>query len=137
MNVRNCRKCGRIFNYVVGPIMCPRCMEEQEQVFQMVKEYVSTHYGADIAEVSRECDVEPSQIRQWIREERLQFADDSPIRIPCEKCGAMIRSGRFCDQCRASMTSEFRGAMGLNTVPVQEATRTPRRPSDRDRMRFL
>ncbi len=137
MNVRNCRKCGRIFNYVVGPIMCPRCMDEQEQIFQMVKEYVSEHYGADIAEVSRECDVEPSQIRQWIREERLQFADDSPIRIPCEKCGAMIRSGRFCDHCKASMTNEFNEAMGLNRKPVPEAPKPARRVSDRDRMRYL
>ena len=52
MNVRNCRKCGRIFNYVVGPILCPRCVEEQEKVFQVVKEYVIEHHGADIAEVS-------------------------------------------------------------------------------------
>ena len=43
MNVRNCRKCGRIFNYVVGPILCPHCVEEQEKVFQVVKEYVMDH----------------------------------------------------------------------------------------------
>lgn len=137
MNVRNCRKCGRIFNYVVGPIVCPHCMEEQEKVFQQVKEYVSAHYGADIAEVSRECEVEPSQIRQWIREDRLQFADDSPIRIPCEKCGVMIRSGRFCDKCRASMTNEFREAMGTNKKLAAEPPRPAKRVSERDKMRYL
>ena len=76
MNVRNCRKCGRIFNYVLGPIMCPKCREDQEAKFQEVKKYVQEHHGADIIEVSEECDVDPGQIRQWIREERLQFADD-------------------------------------------------------------
>ena len=137
MNVRNCRKCGRIFNYVVGPILCPRCVEEQEKVFQVVKEYVIEHHGADIAEVSRECNVEPSQIRQWIREERLQFADDSPIRIPCEGCGAMIRSGRYCAKCKAAMTNGFREAMGVNKQPAAPARQPSRNISERDRMRYL
>ena len=48
-----------------------------------------------------------NQIEKWIREERLAFADDSPVGIACEKCGRMIRSGRFCDSCKASMASNF------------------------------
>ena len=136
MNVRNCRKCGKIFNYVLGPIMCPRCRDEQEAKFQEVKKYVSEHYGADIVEVSDVCDVDPSQIRQWIREERLQFADDSPIRIPCEKCGAMIRSGRYCDSCKMEMTQGFKQAMGRDRVIKQEEKKAPAR-SGNDRMRFL
>ena len=134
MNVRNCKKCGRIFNYVLGPIVCPRCRDEQEAKFQEVKKYVGEHRGADIIEVSEECDVEPNQIRQWIREDRLQFADDSPIRIPCEKCGAMIRSGRFCEKCTVEMTS------GFNQVIRQSRPKPEQRPeikkSDKDKMRF-
>ena len=30
MNVKNCRKCRRIFNYVMGPILCPNCREAEE-----------------------------------------------------------------------------------------------------------
>ncbi len=137
MNVRNCRKCGRIFNYVVGPILCPHCAEEQEKVFRIVKEYVIEHPGADIAEVSGECNVEPSQIRQWIREERLQFADDSPIRIACEGCGEMIRSGRYCDKCKVAMTNGFRDAMGVNKQPAVSARKPSRNISEQDRMRYL
>ena len=90
MNVRNCKKCGRIFNYVLGPVICPRCKEGMEAKFQEVKSYIREHQGADIKEVSEECEVETNQIRQWIREERLQFSDDSPIRIPCESCGTIL-----------------------------------------------
>lgn len=135
MNVRNCRKCGRVFNYVMGPVICPRCRDEQEAIFQEVKKYVQEHKGADIMEVSEECDVEPSQIRQWIREERLQFADDSPIRIPCENCGAMIRSGRFCDKCKVEMTNDFKSVMGTNKAP--EPVKKPMTSRDKDRMRYL
>lgn len=105
MNVRNCKKCGKIFNYISGPAICPRCKEGQEAKFQEVKKFVQENHGADITEVSEACEVEVKQIRQWIREERLQFADDSPIRIPCEGCGAMIQSGRFCDKCKMELSS--------------------------------
>ena len=135
MNVRNCRKCGRIFNYVLGPIMCPKCREDQEAKFQEVKKYVQEHQGADIIEVSEECDVDPGQIRQWIREERLQFADDSPIRIPCERCGTMIRAGRFCDKCKLDMTNGFKNAMGQDKPREPEVK--PAMGRDRDKMRFL
>ena len=136
MNVRNCRKCGRVFNYVLGPIMCPRCRDAQESVFQEVKKYVQENRGADIAEVSQVCGVEPGQIRQWIREERLQFAEDSPIQIACESCGAMIRSGRFCDACKAEMTTGFKRATGQDKpAPIQQEKPKDRRESER--MRFL
>ncbi len=134
MNVRNCRKCGRIFNYVMGPIVCPRCKEAQEVKFQEVKKYVQDNHGADITEVSEACDVETSQIRQWIREERLQFADDSPIRLPCESCGAMIQAGRFCDKCKMEMTKEFKHAIAPSKP--KETDIKPKK-SERDKMRFL
>ena len=136
MNVRNCRKCGRIFNYVLGPVICPRCREDMEVKFAEVKEYIQSHKGSDIMDVSEACEVEPSQIRQWIREDRLQFAEDSPIRIPCEKCGVMIRSGRFCDKCKAEMTNDFKSVM---KAPAQKNPAEPKRLSkdERDRMRYL
>ena len=136
MNVRNCRKCGRLFNYVSGPPICMQCREALEAKFQEVKKYVQDHHGADIQEVSSECDVDPGQIRQWIREERLQFADDSPIRIACEGCGAMIRSGRYCDKCKTEMATGFKHAMGSGKPAEPEKKPTPSK-SERDKMRFL
>lgn len=136
MNVRNCKRCGRIFNYVMGPHLCPKCVAEQEEIFQGVKKYVQDNPGVDIADVARECDVEVSQIRQWIREERLQFAEDSPIRIACEKCGAMIRSGCFCDKCKAEMTNDFKHAAGLDRKPVVQQPK-PSTQRDKDKMRYL
>lgn len=135
MNVRNCRSCGKIFNYVVGPFICPRCREKQEEKFQQVKEYVRDNRGADIIEVSEACDVDPNQIRQWIREDRLQFADDSPIRLPCEKCGAMIQSGRFCDKCNAELIGGFNKAFKKDVRSVTIVAH--KKQSEKDRMRFL
>ena len=134
MNVRNCRKCGIIFNYVMGPIVCPRCKEEQENKFQEVKKYVQDNRGADIHEVATECDVDPSQIRQWIREERLEFSADSPVQIACEKCGEMIRSGRFCEKCKNSMANQLNSSIQKKEAPRPQPKKDSR---DNPKMRFL
>ena len=111
MNVRNCRSCGRIFNYVVGPVICPGCREKTEAKFQEVKEYIRNNKGVGIMEVSEACDVEASQIRQWLREERLEVTEDSAIFLNCESCGAPIRCGKFCEKCKTDMTRGFHDAM--------------------------
>lgn len=135
MNVRNCRKCGRIFNYVSGPVTCPRCREDLEKKFQEVKKYVRENAGAGIQEVAEECDVDPKQIRKWIQEERLEFSEDSPVKIPCEGCGAMIRSGRFCEKCKAQVTKDIQGVVGQSKPRQTESDQIGRR--NNERMHFL
>lgn len=87
-------------------------------------------------EVSEACEVFPEQIRQWIREERLQFADDSSIKVPCESCGKMINSGRFCDKCKANLQNGFREALegGNPGKPVRQDIEVQ---NSRNRMYFL
>lgn len=134
MNVRNCRKCGRIFNYVAGPFICPSCKDALEQDFQRVKTYVGEHRGATINEVSEVCEVEVAQIHQWLREERLELAEGSGITLACEICGGAIMSGRYCDKCRRDLT------MGLKDVvrsAKKEEPEVKKAIRDGDKMRFL
>lgn len=135
MNIKNCRSCGRIFNYVAGAVICPSCREGQEAKFQEVKEYVREHKGAGIAEVAEACEVEPAQIRQWLREERLEVTEDSAVFLNCEFCGAPIRCGRFCEKCKGSMKKDLQSVM-----PKQQIIQQPQRKKPEDanaRMRFL
>lgn len=133
MNVKNCRKCKRIFNYVMGPVLCPKCREEEEEKFQEVKKYVVEHPGSGIQEVSEACDVNVNLIRQWLREERLVLSDASPIGINCEHCGKMIKSGRFCNECKNVMTNTLQGAYSKPAASAQ-----PKKDEHSGaRMRFL
>ena len=52
MDIRNCRKCGRIFNYVMGPTICPDCQKKQEEKFQEVKKYISENHSAYIPQIA-------------------------------------------------------------------------------------
>ena len=135
MNVRNCRMCGAIYNYVAGPNICPSCREGLEAKFQEVKEYIRDHKGCGIQEVADACDVETGQIRQWLREDRLELAEGSALLLNCESCGAPIRSGRFCDRCASNMTKGLNEAFGIGQK--KEAPKKPEKDADRAKMRFL
>ncbi len=137
MNVRNCRKCKKLFNYIVGPIICPACRDEMEAEFQKVKKYVQENPRSDIRTVAEACEVEPAQIRDWVREERLEFADDSMVGLNCEKCGKIIKSGRFCDECKRDMTNNFNNAIGIGRGTVSNTQRPQRPTKESPKMRFL
>ncbi|MCL2253828.1 MAG: flagellar protein [Lachnospiraceae bacterium] len=134
MNVRHCRYCKKLFNHVMGPPICPLCKDEKEREFQKVKKFVQDNRGAAINVVAEECEVDIKQINQWIREERLQFADDSPIRVSCEKCGEMIRSGTFCEKCKSEMTNTLSNVYKKEIAPAPEPVK---KSPDKDKMRFL
>lgn len=131
MEVINCKGCGRLFNAFSRVRLCPQCQAKLEDKFQEVKQYVNENPGSTIDIVSQECDVSTKQIKQWIREERLTFSESSMQGIECEQCGAMIRSGRFCNACKTKLQHDLRSA---TRVPVTEEKKAER---DKDRMRFL
>ena len=118
------------------PILCPNFREAEEEKFQEVKKYVQENRRCGMQEVSEACDVTLNQIQQWLREERLVLSDDSPMGIGCEKCGKMIKSGRFCQECVNQMTNSFQSV----TTPKQMSGSyvAPKKDTrDGSRMRFL
>lgn len=134
MDVRNCRKCGRLFNYVGGPFICPKCKEDLEKKFQEVKLYIREHPGAGIKEVADECEIETNPIYQWLREERLELAEGSMISLSCENCGTSIKSGKYCEKCKRELM------VGLNQAiarPKEEFTPQRTVKDSGSRMRFL
>ncbi|MBR1523515.1 MAG: flagellar protein [Lachnospiraceae bacterium] len=134
MNVKNCRRCGKIFNYIGGQPICPSCREEIEKKFEVVKNYIRENPKASIPQICEECEVDTSQLQQWIREERLVFSDDSPVGIPCEKCGTMIHAGKYCDKCKAELANGLSASIAKPEAPKIEPKRDPR---GNPAMRFL
>ena len=134
MNVRNCRKCGKLFNYVQGPPICGACREALEAKFQEVKEYIREHAHATIPQVAEACDVSQSQIQQWLKDERLEVAEGSGIALLCENCGGPIKSGRFCTKCKNSMADQLSESIRKPEAPKPEPKKDVK---DNPKMRFL
>ena len=131
MDVRSCRSCRRLFNYLSGPPICPDCNEKLEKKFYEVKEYIRENPTVGLKQIAEETEVTVNQLRQWVREERLQFSEDSDIAMQCEKCGAKIFTGRYCDNCKSNI------AHGLTKAFAAEKPKEPaeKKPSG-NKMRF-
>ena len=135
MDVRTCRRCRKLFNYVAGQPICPVCREELENLFQNVKKYLADNRNASINDVAEACEVDAQQIRQWVREERLQFSSEMAAGFGCERCGIGIRSGRFCDKCKIEMTKSFNDVI---RKPAHESSSEISNTGKREsRMRFI
>ena len=113
-------------------VFCIDATSQMASVIEDVKKYVQDNKNVGIPEIARECEVEISQIQAWIRDERLVFSADSPIGIECENCSTMIKTGRFCDKCKADM------ARGFNPQVKREPAQTFKKETkDTPKMRFL
>ncbi len=130
MDVRNCKNCGKLFNYLGGQPICPDCGKKLEDKFLEVKQYIYDNPQASIQQVSEENDVSVQQLRAWVRQERLEFTEASLVGLNCEKCGALIRSGRFCAMCKAKLGETL---SNVYKTPVPEA----KKADASARMRFL
>jgi len=124
MEIKVCKNCRRLFKYMFGPELCPECARfvrenksepkmaepiaalkpmvlEDEEMYEKVKDYIMSNPKASVSLIAEKNGVPITKIFEWIKEERLEFSDDSANAwFICEKCGARIRSGRFCSRCK-------------------------------------
>lgn len=133
MNLRNCSRCGKMFNYVAGPPICDACKKALEDDFQKVKQYVQDNPNASLKQIAEDNEVRLNQIKEWIREERLMFSKDSPIQLTCESCGAPIQTGRLCQNCKGKMANNLTDAFRKEAPKIQ----MPAKKDDKGGMRFL
>ncbi len=132
MEVKNCRECRKLFNYLSGPRICPACKQNLESKYGEVRDYIRENKGATIAQVSEDCQVSQQQLQQWIREERLEFSEGSPVQLSCETCGARIRTGRYCESCKRNTADGFKKAITTAAPAARKES-----SSTSNRMRFL
>lgn len=131
MEVKACRRCNRLFQYVTGPVICPVCKEEEEKVFVTVRDYIRENKGASMEEVCRAIGVPISLVEKFLKQGRLEVAEDSPIKLICERCGGRMRSGRYCNRCK----EEIGKSLGSMADEIRSHTR--KEEDVRARMRFL
>lgn len=131
MEVRTCKQCKRIFNYLTGVPICPGCKNKLEEKFIEVKEYVRNNPHMGITEVAEATEVSANQIRRWIREERLSFSEESGVGLDCESCGKLIKSGRLCEDCKNKLLGN------VKDMYRQDESIVAKKHREAARMRFL
>ncbi len=127
--IKYCRDCHKMFQYVTGPVLCPICKQREEEEFDKVRNFLRDFPGANMREVSENTEVHPNKISRWLREGRLEVSEDSPVALNCEKCGVRIRSGRFCMECSKGLAKEM---MDVGQKLRQDINESSPRKTDRN-----
>jgi flagellar operon protein (TIGR03826 family) len=124
MEIRNCRRCGKIFQYN-GNYICASCLRKEDEDFKKVKEYLRAHPGSTSMEVSEATEVDIKTIDRFIRAGLLD-SDEYELaegELECEKCGRPIKSGRFCDYCINELQQGFKKA-AQSLAPDKQPVKT-------------
>lgn len=138
-NIKNCVRCGKMFNYIAGDPICDVCKKEIEEKFQEVKKYIEENPGSGLKQICEECNVPSRQLKKWILEERLMFTENSPIQITCENCGARIQTGRLCAKCKATVTNALNDTVKQrqDALAAELAKKQKKQADAKSGMKFL
>ncbi|MFE4140622.1 TIGR03826 family flagellar region protein [Peribacillus sp. YIM B13472] len=107
MEVFNCPNCNSLFVMTKFRDVCDACYKEEEAQYDKVYAYIRKKINrtASMMQVVKDTGVEETLLIKFVRAGKLaQFPNPG---IPCERCGANIKSGRLCGKCGDSLRSDL------------------------------
>lgn len=92
--------CKLLENITMGTYRCVECGKDSYDDFQTIRNYLDKVGHAPAAVIERNTGVPKRVIEYFFRDEYLEIPIHSNVRVPCAKCGAPIRTGTLCDNCK-------------------------------------
>jgi len=110
-----------------GGKVCKDCLQQFDEDFMKIKDYLYDNEGAGIEEVSEETGVSKKTIMYLLKEERLLVGDkdsDGGGFLTCELCKKPIRTGRMCYSCKKELTMELQQSISVVKAPKPKKEET-------------
>lgn len=83
----------------VGEYHCEDCKFVDYDDYGKVRNYIEEHKGANILMVAANTGVSKRQIRNLLRQDRIELVEEGLPILRCEMCRTPIRSGILCKKC--------------------------------------
>ncbi len=106
MELRNCKKCGKL-HYGTGRV-CNECLKKEEEKFDLIKAYLKEYPDSSIVKVSNETGVSVPEIERFLREGRLEVTTGMNDFLKCLKCGSPIKTGKYCPECEKKVIDDVK-----------------------------
>ncbi|ONI44997.1 hypothetical protein AN641_05140 [Candidatus Epulonipiscioides gigas] len=107
--IKTCSRCKKLFSYLGGKRICPECKNNEEKIFDDVKEYIRDNPKANFKQIHQDLGVSPKLLEEFIASGRLVLSSSSPLTLTCQICGESIKRGRVCEKCNTGMINELNG----------------------------
>ncbi|MCR5747842.1 MAG: hypothetical protein K6G03_09045 [Lachnospiraceae bacterium] len=117
--------------------ICDDCRKNEEEVFRKVKDYLWDNPGTNEDTLYKLFGVSHKTLMHWLRKGRLQISEDSPIKITCIKCGAVIKEGDLCDKCKKKQMDAAKALSETVNKNIKGTVVEKKDSNDKHRMRFL
>jgi len=115
MNIAQCIICKKPFQMVSSKV-CPNCLQEMDEHFIKVRDFLDDNPHADVDKVSKETEVPKVIIMYLIKEGRLILGGGKGGgTMICEVCKKPIPEGKICDKCKANLASMIDKTAGSST----------------------
>lgn len=104
-----CEFCGRPLPSDYEKDFCPSC--EENNLFREVKDFIRSH-DVNEYQVAAHFQIPVRQIKQWIREGRIEYKESTIghfASVRCQNCGISISFGTLCPKCLRVMNSNMKG----------------------------
>lgn len=100
--LRNCPSCDGFFNYTGIRDVCPKCAQNEEELYQIVYRFLRKreNRAATVDRIEEATGVEKDLLYKWVRKGRLQRALFPNLGYPCDNCGHLTTDGKLCDRCQ-------------------------------------
>jgi uncharacterized membrane protein YvbJ len=105
MDIKSCRKCGKIFSFR-GSYNCPDCVREIDELFVKVRDYMYRNPSSRVEDICDKTGATRDMVMDWLREGRLMTNDTAVPLLKCTKCGAPIATGKLCAKCANDFVSQ-------------------------------
>lgn len=117
MEMRNCPRCRKVFNYISSPI-CESCEKEEEKIFESVRDYLKQNPNFTLAQVSEATGVSAKKILKYVKEGRLEISKGMHGEIKCEQCNKPISKGKYCDSCVIQISQQVEDMFTVTKKPA-------------------
>lgn len=96
-----CGYCGGDLEKISrGVYRCKKCGRENYDYFKTVRNFLRKYGAKPAIIIERETGVPRHVIEQFVSDEYLEIPKLEPMRLSCVKCGASIRTGTLCENCK-------------------------------------
>lgn len=100
--LKNCERCGKVFNADTGETLCAGCTIADAKELKKVTDYLRDHPLASLMEVNLKTGVSQQRLFQFVKNGSLKMRRP-PEQFKCRLCGKDIKSGMLCAGCRSKI----------------------------------
>ena len=97
----SCEYCGGELSFLYrGTYQCKSCGKLNYDDYQKVRNYLEENGPKTMVEIEEATGISSRIIGEFLRDEKLQVPRNSSVMLRCQRCGAGIRTGTFCERCK-------------------------------------